>query len=248
MKINLMVEGGAMTPGPAIAQKIGPLGIDMGKVISEVNKATEQFKGTKVPVELDVNTSTKTFKIHVSTPPVSQLLKKEFKLDKGSGDHKNVKVANVAIEEVIAVAKIKLPGMLEKTLKNAVKTVVGTCVSLGILIESKPAKEVAKEVTQGKYDNEIASEKTQVSDEKKKELDKFFTQFKAKQESALKKAEEEKTAAEAAKAAAMPAPTAVVGTSAKAEAGKKPAAAAAPAATKAVAKAAAKPAAKSAKK
>lgn len=204
MKVNLLVDGGAMIPGPAIAQKVGPLGVDMGKVISEVNKATEAFKGTKVPVELDINTSTKTFKIHVSTPPVSQLLKKELKLDKGSGDHKNIKVANIGIEQVIAIAKIKLPGMLEKNLKQAVKTIVGTCVSLGILIENKTAKEVAQELAQGKYDREIASEKTQLSEEKRKELEKYFSQVKAKQESALKKAEEEKASAEAAKVAAAP--------------------------------------------
>jgi len=209
MKISLLVDGGAMAPGPAIAQKIGPLGIDMGKVISEVNKATEKFKGTKVPVELDVNTSDKTFKIHVSTPPVSQILKKEFKLEKGAGDHKNSKVANIAIEQVIYVAKMKLPSMLEKNLKQAVKTVIGTCASVGILIENKPATEVAKEVAAGKYDKEISSEKTEADPEKIKELEKYFAQLKAKQESAFKKAEEEKTAADAAKAAAAPVPTTI---------------------------------------
>lgn len=207
MKINLLVEGGNMTPSPAIAQKIGPLGMDMGKIISEVNKATSSFKGTKVPVELDVNTSTKTFKIHVSTPPVSELLKKEMKLEKASGDHKNLKVANMAIEQVIAVALMKMPGMLDKDIKKAVKSVVGTCVSLGILIENKPAKEVAQEVAQGKYDKEILSSKNVASNEKLKELNQYFSQLKSKQDSALKKAQEEKAAAdEAAKAAKAAAP------------------------------------------
>lgn len=232
MIVSLLVEGGAMSPGPAIAQKIGPLGMDMGKIISEVNKATESFKGTKVPVELDINTSDKTFKIRVSTPPVAELLKKEIKLDKGSGDHKNVKVANIAIEQVISVAKMKLPGMLDKDLKKAVKSVTGTCVSLGILIENKPAKDVAIEIEEGVYDKEIKSSKTDVSPEKKKELETFFTQLRSKQESMLKKAEEEKAATEAAKTAAAPVATPVAATT-KSAAGAKP-----------EAKAAAKPAAK----
>ncbi|HRZ85701.1 MAG TPA: 50S ribosomal protein L11 [Candidatus Paceibacterota bacterium] len=205
MIINLLIEGGAMTPGPALAQKIGPLGIDIGKVISDVNKATESFKGTKVPVELDVNTSTKKYTIKVSTPPIAELLKKEAGLEKGSGEHKNVKVGNLAIEQIIFVAKLKLPNMLERNLKAAVKSTVGTCVSLGLLIENKLAKDVAIEVEEGVYDKLIAEEKTEVSQEKKNQLNKFFADLKDKQDKQQKKKEEEKVAEEAAKAAAKPA-------------------------------------------
>ena len=34
MKIKLLIEGGDMKPGPAIAQQLGPLGVNIGKVIS----------------------------------------------------------------------------------------------------------------------------------------------------------------------------------------------------------------------
>lgn len=250
MIVNLLVEGGAMVPGPALAQKIGPLGIDIGKVISEVNKATSAFKGTKVPVELNVDTGKKTFTVKVSTPPVAELLKKELKLEKGAGDHKNAKVGNIAIEQVIAVANIKLPEMLEKNLKSAVKTVAGTCVSLGVFIDNKPAVQVAKEIENGVYDKEIKSVKTEVSDEKRKELDKFFADVKLQQERKQKKAEEEKAAAEQAKTVAA------TGTAGAAPVGKEEAKVAAPAkgaaapaiAGKAPAKVPAKQAAKGAKK
>ncbi|MBS3091950.1 50S ribosomal protein L11 [Candidatus Pacearchaeota archaeon] len=243
MKVGLLVDGGAMTPGPALAQKLGPLGIDIGKVIADVNKATMSFKGTKVPVELDVDTSKKTYTISVSTPPIPELLKKELGAEKGSGDHKNTQIGNLAIEQVIKVAKTKLPGMLEKNLKNAVKTVVGSCVSIGVLIENKPAKKVAVEVQEGIYDKEIAGEKTEVSPEKRKALDKYFSDIKSKQEALKKKAEEEKALAEQEKtkeAAAKPAETETKETkdaSAKTPAGK-------PAAGKETAKSVAKPAAK----
>src|SRR3989344_1534386 len=214
MKVGLLVDGGAMTPGPALAQKLGPLGIDIGKVIADVNKATMSFKGTKVPVELDVDTSKKTYTISVSTPPIPELLKKELGAEKGSEDH-----------------------------KNAVKTVVGSCVSIGVLIENKPAKKVAVEVQEGIYDKEIAGEKTEVSPEKRKALDKYFSDIKSKQEALKKKAEEEKALAEQEKtkeAAAKPAETETKETkdaSAKTPAGK-------PAAGKETAKSVAKPAAK----
>ncbi|MEM4625478.1 MAG: 50S ribosomal protein L11 [Candidatus Pacearchaeota archaeon] len=201
MKINLLVDGGAMVPGPTIAQKLGPLGIDINKIISEVNKATSSFKGIKVPVEIDVNPANKSFTITVSTPAVASLLKKELGIEKASGDHKNLCVGNIAIEQVIAIAKLKYPQMLDKDFKSAVKSVVGTCVSLGIMIENKPAKQVAKEISQGVYDKEILSERTTVSEEKSRMLNKYFSELKSKQEMKIKKAEEEKASAEATKTA-----------------------------------------------
>jgi len=79
MKVKLIVDGGSMQPGPAVAQQLGPMGINLGKVIADVNAATSGFKGTKVPVEIDVDPKTKTFTIKVSSPPVSELIKKQRK-------------------------------------------------------------------------------------------------------------------------------------------------------------------------
>ena len=36
MIIKLLVDGGEMKPGPVVAQKIGPLGMNMGKIIQEI--------------------------------------------------------------------------------------------------------------------------------------------------------------------------------------------------------------------
>ena len=72
MQIKLLAEGGAMKPGPALSQQLGPLGVNISQVIEKVNEATVNFKGIKVPVELDVNTKTKKFEIKVFSPPVSE--------------------------------------------------------------------------------------------------------------------------------------------------------------------------------
>ena len=67
-----------MKPGPVIAQQLGPMGVNMGKVISEVNVATKEFKGMKVPVELNIDEKTKEFTVKTTSPPTSELLKKEL--------------------------------------------------------------------------------------------------------------------------------------------------------------------------
>ncbi|PIO08803.1 50S ribosomal protein L11 [Candidatus Pacearchaeota archaeon CG10_big_fil_rev_8_21_14_0_10_34_12] len=186
MKIKILAEGGNLTPGPGLSQKLGPAGLNLNQVIQKVNEATSEFKGLKVPVELDVNPSTKTFEIMVFSPPSSELIKKELGIEKGSGTQAKVKIANVSIESVISVAKSKFPNMLAKNFKSAVKSIAGTCTSLGILIESKSPIEVQQEIDEGKYDSEINGEKTETSEEKKKILEEFFSEIKKKQEVVLK--------------------------------------------------------------
>ena len=199
--IKLIVDGGAMKPGPTIAQQLGPMGINIGKVIEDVNKATSGFKGVKVPVELNVNAKTKKYEIKVSSPPTAELIKKELGLEKGSGDAGKNKVGNIAIEQIISIAKTKMPNMLARNVKNAVKLVLGSCVSLGILVENKSPVEIIREVNQGAYDKEIKDEITTVSAIKKAELASYFNKVKSQQEARAKAEAEAAAAAEAAKAA-----------------------------------------------
>lgn len=207
MHIKILAEGGAMKPGPALSQKLGPAGINIGQVISKVNEATQNFKGMKVPVELEINSKTKEFEVKIFSPPVSELLKKELGIEKGSGDQDNFKSANASIEQIIKVAKTKFPNLLCNDLKTAVKTVVGSCVSLGCLIESKPAKEIEEEIGQGKYDKEINEEITETPEEKKREMDSYFLNIKKDQDKKLKAVQAAKEAEEvkAAKKAEVPA-------------------------------------------
>lgn len=201
MIIKLLVEGGAMKPGPAVSQKLGPLGLNLGKIISDINQETTMFKGTKVPVSLDVDPKTKTYTIEVFSPPASELLKKELGIEKGSGEHKKLLAANASIEQIISVSKVKHSTMLEKDLKAAIKSILGTCSSLGILVENKPAKEIIQEIDNGSYTQEIQSQKTDTSEEKKQALKTFFEEIHSKQsaqkkvEDAAKEAEKEKKAA-----------------------------------------------------
>ena len=200
--IKMLVEGGNMKPGPTIAQQLGPMGLNLGKVIADINAATTDFKGMNVPVNLDVNPKTKTYTIAFLSPPTSELIKKEAGIELASGNRKKLIVGNLAIEQLISVTKTKQSNMLSKDFLSAFKSVVGSCLSMGILIESKDPKEFLEEVKAGKYKKELHEQRTEVSAQKKKELDKYFTDIKSKQEEAKKKEEEAKAAEEAAKAAA----------------------------------------------
>ena len=206
MHVKLLVEGGDMQPGPALSQKLGPAGINIGQVIQKVNEATKNFKGMKVPVEVEIDLSTKNVDIKVFSPPVTELLKKELGIEKGSGLQKKTKVANASIEQIISVSKTKLPNLLSKNLKTAVKSVLGSCLSIGILVENKNPLEVIREIEKGKYEEEIREERIETPSEKKEKLDAYFATVLTEQEKIKQQEEAAKVAAEAA-AAAPEAPT-----------------------------------------
>ena len=209
MKVKLIVEGGKMQIGPAVAQQLGPLGINLGKVASDVNSATSNFDGIKVPVELSIDPKTKKYTITVFSPPVAESIKKELGLEKGSGQPNKIKVGNIAVESLIKIAKTKEQDLLAKNTKSALKLIVGSCTSLGVLVDNKEPKEIMQEIDAGKYDKEIKNEITSVSEEKKAELKEFFKIRKEKQDKALKALEEAKAAQEA-QAAATATPGAAV--------------------------------------
>ncbi len=186
MNVKLLVDGGGMKPGPALSQKLGPAGININEVITKVNKETEGFKGMKVPVELEIDLGTKKFEVIVFSPPAAELIKKEVGADKGSGLHKKMNIGNLSIEQVISIAKAKKGNLLCRDLKSSVKTILGSCVSLGVLVESKSPIEVQQEIDQGIYDKQIKNEISETPEEKKKELNSFFAKLKAEQDKKLK--------------------------------------------------------------
>lgn len=131
------------------------------------------------------------------TTPI--LIKKELNLEKGSGIPDKEKVANISIEQCIKIAIEKQQDMLTTNLKQALKSVVGSCNSLGILIEGKISSEITKEIDEGKYDNEIKEEKTETPEEKKPILKKQLDDIQAilaKELAKQKAAEEAKKATE----------------------------------------------------
>jgi large subunit ribosomal protein L11 len=169
--IEVLIEGGKATAAPPLGPALGPLGVNIGNVVSEINKKTQDFKGMQVPVKVVVDSETKDFTISIGTPPASALIKQEANLKKGASNPLSEKVADLKIEQIIKIAKMKEDALLGKNLKQKVKEIIGTCRSMGVLIEGVIAKEAINQVNEGKFDTEITSEKTELTDEELKELE-----------------------------------------------------------------------------
>lgn len=169
--VEAMVDGGKASAGPPLGPALGPKGVNIGQVIQAINKATDAFKGMQVPVKVIIDTSTKKFEITVGTPPVSALIKKEAGIEKGSGNPKADKVADILIEQVIKIAKMKESSLLGKTMKERAKEVIGSCNSMGVMVEGVSAYDAIRLVNKGKFDEEIKSEKIELTAEEKKHIE-----------------------------------------------------------------------------
>lgn len=168
--IETLVSGGEATAAPPLGPALGPLGVNIGQVVGDINKKTASFKGMQVPVKVIIDTDTKEFTITVGTPPASALIKKEAGIEKGSGNPLMDKVADLRIENIIKIAKMKEGNLLGKTLKQRIKEIIGTCNSMGVMVGAVSGKEAIQHVNEGKYDQEIKAEKIELTAEELKEM------------------------------------------------------------------------------
>lgn len=159
MTIPAMVEGGKASAGPPLGPALGPAGVNIGQVIAQINEKTKAFAGITVPVKVIVDTKAKTFEIVIGTPPTSALIKKEIGIKepvKETDGEKGKKViGNITLKQLLNVAAAKKDQSLARSLKARVKEAVGTCLSLGVTVEGKNAKEFTADINAGKYDSQL---------------------------------------------------------------------------------------------
>ncbi len=153
--INALVIGGEASAGPPLGPALGPLGVNVLAIVNEINKQTGDFKGMRVPVKVEVDQETKGFTITVGTPTTSALVAKESAIPKGSAKPNLDFVGDLTMDKVISIARSKMAGSYAKTVRSAVKEVVGSCVSMGVKIEGKDAREFMDELNQGKWDSKF---------------------------------------------------------------------------------------------
>ncbi len=154
--LTFKIEGGNAKPAPPIAPAISDLGLNVEEAVNRINKATELFKGMEITVKVIVDTETREYEIEVEPPSTTTLLLRAVGAEKPSGDPAHVKIGDLPFEKIVEIALMKKPHILAKTLKSAVKMILGSARSIGITVEGKDPKEVTREIDQGVYDAILA--------------------------------------------------------------------------------------------
>jgi len=158
-QVEALINGGEATAGPPLGPALGPLGVNVLMIVNKINELTKAYAGMKVPIKVIVDVETKSFEVEIGTPTTSALIVKELKIEKGSATAKTVKAGNMTMDQAVRIAQMKIPGSYSKTLKSAVKEVVGTCVSMGVTVEGKEPKDVIGEIDKGVHDQLFKEEK-----------------------------------------------------------------------------------------
>jgi len=152
--VKALVTGGSASGGPPIGPAVGPTGINIKDVVDAVNEKTKVFEGLSVPVRIECDPATKEFEIFVETPSTSSLIMKELGAVKGAMDTEE-SIGDLTIEQIKNVVEAKKNMFLEKTLKAAVKSVLGTALSVGATVEGESPKTIQKRIDNGEYDDQL---------------------------------------------------------------------------------------------
>ena len=154
-KISSLVTGGGASAGPPLGPALGPLGVNIMEIINAINDKTKDFEGMKVPVTVSVDPDTKKWDIEIGIPSSAALILKEAGIQKGSGTSGTEWVGDVTIDSIVKVANTKLEKSYASSLKSVAKTIIGTCLALGIKVEGKTPKEITAEINEGKWDEKL---------------------------------------------------------------------------------------------
>lgn len=133
--IKLQVKAGEANPSPPIGPALGQHGLNIMDFCKGFNAKTQNVeKGLPLPVVITVY-SDRSFTFITKTPPASVLLRKAAKLEKGSATPNKDKVGKVTLAQVEEIAKMKMPDLTAASLKTAMRTIIGTARSMGIIVE-----------------------------------------------------------------------------------------------------------------
>lgn len=146
--IYLRATGGEVGASSALAPKIGPLGLSPKKVGEDIAKATGDWKGLRVTVQLTIQNRQAAVSV---VPSASSLVIKALKEPpRDRKKEKNIKHSgNITLDEVIEIARKMRFKSLAKNLAGTVKEILGTAQSVGCTVDGQPAHDVIESINEG---------------------------------------------------------------------------------------------------
>ena len=131
--IKLQVPAGKANPSPPVGPALGQHGVNIMGFCKEFNARTADQMGMITPVVITVYAD-RSFSFITKTPPASVLIKKTLGLKSGSGEPNRIKVGKIKQEQLLEIARIKMPDLNCSTEEAAVATIAGTCRSMGVTV------------------------------------------------------------------------------------------------------------------
>ena len=114
--IKLQIPAGKATPAPPVGPALGQHGVN-------IMAFTKEF----ITVYAD-----RSFTFVTKTPPAAVLIKKECKIESGSGVPNKTKVAKITKAQLQKIAEIKMPDLNAANLESAMSMIAGSARAMGV--------------------------------------------------------------------------------------------------------------------
>jgi large subunit ribosomal protein L11 len=131
--VKIQLPAGQATPAPPVGTALGPHGVQTMEFCKQYNAATENQRGTIVPVEITIYED-RTFTFILKTPPTPVLIREAAGLEKGAATTGRETIGTVTDAQLGEIAKVKMPDLNANDLEAAKRQVAGTARSMGIAV------------------------------------------------------------------------------------------------------------------
>jgi large subunit ribosomal protein L11 len=131
--VKLQIPAGKANPSPPVGPALGQQGVNIMEFCKAFNAKTQSMGDTIVPVVITVYQD-RSFTFITKTPPASVLLLKAAGVQKGSGNPKAQRIAEIGKDKIREIAEIKLPDLNAYDVESAMRIIEGTARSAGITV------------------------------------------------------------------------------------------------------------------
>jgi len=131
--VKIQLPAGAATPAPPVGTALGPHGVQTMEFCKQYNAATENQRGTIVPVEITIYED-RSFSFVLKTPPTTVLIREAAGLEKGSNLAGRETAGSITDDQVAEIAAKKMPDLNANDLEAAKQQIAGTARSMGIAV------------------------------------------------------------------------------------------------------------------
>jgi len=132
--VKIQLPAGAATPAPPVGTALGPHGVQTMEFCKQYNAATENQRGSVIPVEITIFED-RSFTFVLKTSPTPVLLRQAVGLEKGATSPGKESAGAISDAQLTEIAQVKMPDLNANDLESAKKQVAGTARSMGISVK-----------------------------------------------------------------------------------------------------------------
>lgn len=132
-ELKLQIPAGKANPSPPVGPALGQRGVNIMEFCKAFNEKTKDMGDFNIPVVITIYQD-KSFSFVTKKPPVTDLIKKEANIKKGSENPLKNKVGKLTAQQIESIAKFKMVDLNANDLDAAKKIVSGSARSMGIEI------------------------------------------------------------------------------------------------------------------